>query len=238
VMNERYLQKIGSTELAKGESRMQNGRPAISEDFLLRSLPRLASKVHTLWLKTTYPFAAFGEGVSIPYSCDIRRSMASEISVGDNVTLARDVWLNVAPGSESSGAKIVLGSGCEIGRRSSISARNRIILEADVLLAPSVLIMDHNHEYSDVEKPIRRQGVTRGGRIFIERNCWLGHGAVIVCNHGELTIGRNSVVGANSVVTKSFPPFSVIAGNPATLIRTYDQQTGSWVRAEAACKQQ
>jgi acetyltransferase-like isoleucine patch superfamily enzyme len=98
--------------------------------------------------------------------------------------------------------------------------------------------MDHNHEFSDVEMPIRHQGVTRGGRIFIERNCWLGHGAVIVCNHGELTIGRNSVVGANAVVTRSFPAFSVIAGNPATLIRTYDRQTGNWVKSEAACKQQ
>jgi acetyltransferase-like isoleucine patch superfamily enzyme len=237
LVNERYLQKVESTELPNSASRLQNGRPAVSEDFILRGLPRLASKVHSLWLKTMYPFAAFGEGVSIPGSCQISRSMASEISVGDDVTLGRDVWLNVAPGSESSEAKIVLGSGCEIGRRSTISARNRIFLEADVLLAPSVLIMDHSHEFSDVEIPIRHQGVTRGGRIFIQRNCWLGHGAVIVCNHGELTIGRNSVVGANAVVTRSFPAFSVIAGNPAILIRTYDRQTGTWMKSEAACKQ-
>lgn len=237
-MNEQYLQKTASTELANGASPVQDGGPAVSEDFLLRSFPRLAAKVHTLWLKATYPFAAFGEKVSIPFSCQISRSMAPGISLGDNVTLSRDVWLNVAPGSENSEAKIILGNGCEIGRRSTISARNRIVLEADVLMAPSVLIMDHNHEYSDVDVPIRHQGVTRGGRIFIERNCWLGHGAVIVCNRGELTIGRNSVVGANAVVTRSFPAYSVIAGNPATLIRTYDRQTGNWVKSEAECKQQ
>jgi lipopolysaccharide O-acetyltransferase len=96
--------------------------------------------------------------------------------------------------------------------------------------------MDHGHEFSNIEMPIHEQGVTSGGRIFIGRNCWLGQGAAIVCNHGELTIGRNSVVGANAVVTRSFPPFSVIAGNPATLIREYDQRTGTWVKAGAACQ--
>jgi acetyltransferase-like isoleucine patch superfamily enzyme len=95
-----------------------------------------------------------------------------------------------------------------------------VVLEADVLLAPSVLITDH--EFSRVEKS--------GGRIFIGRNCWLGIGAVIACGSGDLNLGRNSVVAANAVVTQSFPPFSVIAGNPARVVKTYDQQSGEWVK--------
>jgi len=196
-------------------------------------IPRLAKKIHTSWLRHTYPFVGMGKGVSIEPSAEISRTAAQHISLGQGVFIGKDVWLNVVLEDDSSSPKISLGNGCRIGRRTSISARNSIVLEADVLLAPSVLLMDHNHEYADPRLPIHAQGVTQGGTIRVGKNSWLGYGCVIFCANGDLTIGQNCVIGANSVVTGSIPPFSVVAGIPARILKQYDSETGQWIKTSA-----
>ena len=156
--------------------------------------------------------------------------MAPAMKLGSSVMIRKDAWLNTFDISDSDGElKIIIDDNCLIGARDVISAKNSIHIERDVIIGTSVLIQDHNHAYENISVPIKAQGLTPGGNIRIEQGCWIGHGAAIVCNQDQLVIGRNSVVAANALVTKSFPPYSVIVGNPARLARQFDVGTGAWI---------
>lgn len=208
---------------------MSSTNSAASED-VLQWLDFVFAKLNTIWLRRTYPFAQLGHDSSIHHTCEIRRTISSRIYIGDSVYLGQDNWLNVSALPSGTTPVLIIGNGCKIGRRCMLSAKNRVCLEEDVLLGPGVLITDHSHEFSDVNSPIYTQGTTAGGTVRIERNCWLGFGAAIICTSGELVIGRNSVIGANSVVTQSVPPFCVVAGNPARIVRRYDSVSAQWLK--------
>jgi acetyltransferase-like isoleucine patch superfamily enzyme len=193
-------------------------------------IPRIANKLHSLWLTWTYPFASVGRHLSAHYSCELARSAANLMSIGNSVIIGRDAWINVPAPVNAKGPVVLLDDDCKIGRRCVISARNKIHIGKNVLFGPSVLVTDHNHTAEDTMIPINEQGTTGGGSIRIEEGCWIGFGAVIVCSRGELVIGRNSVVGANSVVTKNVPPYSVVTGNPARVIKQFDSTKGQWMK--------
>jgi acetyltransferase-like isoleucine patch superfamily enzyme len=208
-------------------SHLENGLPF--EDPL-SWIPRGLTKLHSIWLTLTYPFASVGRNLSIHCTCRLRRPVAPAIRLGNSVTICKDSWLNVyGPALHRTEPAIVIDDNTWISPRCQISASNRIHLERDVLVAASVLIMDHNHAYEDTALPISKQGITGGGSIRIGQGCVIGQGAAIICPRGELTLGRNCVVGVNSVVTRSFPPYSVAFGNPARVIRQYDTAKKMWV---------
>jgi acetyltransferase-like isoleucine patch superfamily enzyme len=194
----------------------------------LQLIPRLRTKMNSLWLRWFYPFASIGRDVSFHFTSSVSRSRSPRISIGNSVGIGRHAWLNVATPDPGGEPIILIEDNCLISSESIISALNRIHLERGVAIAQSVIIQDHNHAYEDISKPALEQGITEGGRIRIGEGTWIGHGAAILCPRGELTIGRNCVVAANSMVMRSIPDYSVVAGYPATIIRQYDPERRAW----------
>ncbi len=176
------------------------------------------SKLYSLWLSTTYPFASVGRKFSVHYPCVLRRPFASQIRIGNDVIIGKDTFIYIEQ-DEAKDVKLIIDDNSSIGARSFLSAKNLIHIEKDVIMGAGVLIQDHQHAQGRTDIPIRDQGVTPGGRICIEQGCWIGNGAVILCNEGERVIGRNSVIAANSVVARNVPPYSVIVGNPGIVVK-------------------
>jgi len=202
-----------------------NRRPV---DDPLELLPRGLTKLYSIWVSRTYPFASIGRNVSLHFTSTICRQRASRVSIGNSVSLRKDAWLSVATEDPKGEPVIVIDDNCHVGYGSIISAKNRIHLERDVLIGQQVIIIDHNHAYEDITLPVVKQGITEGGRVRIGQGTWVGRGAAIMCPRGELTIGRGCVIAANSVVTRSIPDYCVVFGSPATIIRQYDPETRTW----------
>lgn len=121
--------------------------------------------------------------------------------------------------------KIIVGDNTWIGIRNSFAAINGIIIGKNVLFAGYVHVTDHSQGYEDIHTPIIQQPLISKGPVIIEDNCWLGFGCEILSG---VHIGKHCVVAARAVVTKDVPPYSIVAGNPARIIKQYNTETQTW----------
>lgn len=112
------------------------------------------------------------------------------------------------------------GSRLKIGDRSQLGQNARlngsIHIGNDCLMGPDVVMMATSHEFSDLNKPINQQGERKEQPIVIGNDCWIGTRVVILPG---VNIGDQCIVAAGAVVTKSFPPRSIIGGVPARLLK-------------------
>jgi len=150
------------------------------------------------------------------------------ISIGDNVTIGRGADIYVHPTHSDLKEFIIrIGNNVHIGSHNIIGARKSIVLEDNVLIGPHVMIGDHSHHYEDIDIPIKLQQATEGSSVRIERDSWIGANVFVLPG---VTIGRHSVVGANSVVNRDIPSYSVAVGGPARVMKRYDFELKQWVR--------
>ncbi|MEA5006399.1 MAG: acyltransferase [Rikenellaceae bacterium] len=118
----------------------------------------------------------------------------------------------------------------EIGDNTRIGIGNVIIgpvsIGNNVNLAQNVTVSGLDHNYEDVNSSIASQGVSTA-QIVIEEDVWVGANSVITKG---IRISSHSVVAACSLVNKDVPPFSIVGGNPAKLLKQYSKESGKWER--------
>lgn len=127
-----------------------------------------------------------------------------------------------AHGTQRFAPTLVLGNNVTMENDCHIAAVDRVEIHDDVLIASRVYVSDHAHggaTSADLALPPNSRPVVSKGPVVIEAEVWLGEG---VCVLPGVRIGRSSIIGANSVVTRDIPPRSVAVGAPARVIRTLD----------------
>lgn len=174
-------------------------------------------RLHSAWVKNNLKSCA--PSVFIPRYTRIIG--ANFISLGDNTYIFGHCVIEAVSEymNQKFSPQIVIGSGCSIGEYSHITCINRIIIGNGVLTGRRVLLSDNDHGHFTKEElviPPSYRKIVSKGPIIIEDNVWIGEGASII---GNVRIGKGSVVAANAVVTKDVPPYCLVAGVPAKIIK-------------------
>jgi len=179
-------------------------------------------------------FGAYGENVGwgrwfgpiIPSSVKI--ACPENICIGDNCQFDEYTHLLATPSS-----RLVIGNNVRFanGFAHVVASFDSITIEDDCLFAAFVQIINGNHGYRDITRPVKEQESLSSGPIRIGRGSWVGHGSYVM---GGVTLGCNVVVGCNTVVMKSVPDYCVVAGNPGRIIKRYDLSAGQWAKVSAS----
>lgn len=171
-------------------------------------------------------FKSIGKGVSLFYP--LRIIGAKYMSIEDNVMIQFRANLSAVKIHEED-PFLLIKKGTTIGNFSHIVCSKKIIIEEDVLTADKVYISDNLHNYEDINMPIHTQPLIQKSEVIIGARTWIGENVCII----GAKIGKHCVIGANSVVTKDIPDYSVAIGSPAKLIKRYCFDTNKWRRVDS-----
>jgi len=147
------------------------------------------------------------------------------ISIGRNVFFQRGLWLYCC-GVQNLKSSLSIGSGCVFGYNNHITCVGSVRIGDDVLTANNVYISDNIHGYEDITTPVIKQPVIYKRSVEIGSGAWIGENVCII----GANVGKNSVIGANAVVTSDIPDYAIAVGIPAKVIKKYDLIQKSWIK--------
>lgn len=146
---------------------------------------------------------------------------AQYISLGENTDIQQYTYLTAWDkcGDITFTPEINIGSDCHIGAFNHITCVNKIVIGDGFVSGKWVTITDNSHgntELETLQMPVSKRPIVSKGPVIIGKNVWIGDKTTILPG---VTIGDGVVIGANSVVTKDIPPYCVVGGNPAKILK-------------------
>ena len=199
---------------------------------MIDSINRLRYLYHraVTWIYYRPQFGAIGSGTTLYPPMFL--SHVRFICIGKSVLIRSGVRLEVLKPVSEAKPRLSIGNHVNIEQDVHIVCRSGIEIGANVSLGARCVVVDMNHPYEDIHDPtkIGHRLSAQETPVRIGEGTFIGIGAVILPG---VTIGRHCMIGANSVVSRDVPDFSVAAGVPARIIKHYDCDQGKWVKTGA-----
>ncbi len=196
-----------------------------------RGVAGMALRIASSAQRRVHRFGALGAGSIIrpPYTI----VSARRIFIGAGTIIGPNSLLSVV--TDHLGAHYTptlrIGDDCSIGQNFVVGCIDEVTIGDRVLISSNAFIGDTIHGYREIDRAIIDQPLEKRGAVRVEDGAFIGINAIVLPG---VTIGRNAVVGAGAVVTHDVPAFSVVAGNPASIIRRYDFEQQRWLVGEHA----
>jgi len=186
------------------------GRP-VDRRLDRRSLPagRLAAVAAYLAVARHLPWSP-RPGGALARTIRARLGRAMLDSCGERVNIEHGAWFG-------SGRGIRLGDRSDIGMDALVIGP--VTIGRDVMMGPRCILLASSHVISDSTRPMNTQGFGADQPIVIGDDVFIGAGSIVLAGRH---IGTGSVIGAGSVVTRDVEPYTVVAGNPARMVRRRD----------------
>lgn len=190
---------------------------------MIRHIKRIPNLIYYVF--NIFSFKKLNIRAVIYYSVKVQGK--KYISIGRNSVVQRGGWLLALKINEIE-AELAIGDNCAIGDYCHITAVRKVVFENDVLIANNVYISDNLHEFENIDIPIKEQVIKFKKEVVLHSGCWIGENVCII----GASVGKNSVIGANSVVTSDIGDYCVAVGSPAKVIKRYDLMSEKWVSVQ------
>lgn len=178
----------------------------------LNFLTRLRLKIAVaFWRLLLGECVKWGADVSLYEGIKLAVQPGARLTLSDRVSLQKGAVISLAAGTEA-----FLGEGVYLGEYSVVMVKQSIKIGPRSMIGPHCVFADYGHAFESASEVMTPDKVLCKP-IQVEENVWVGAGAKILAG---VTLGKGSVIGAGSVVTRDVPPFAVVAGAPAKVLRT------------------
>ncbi|MFA6126996.1 MAG: acyltransferase [Bacteroidales bacterium] len=157
-----------------------------------------------------------GKTLTLGDYVEINALSKAGVHLGDNVSILKGTIIECTGVMRNLGEGLTIGNNVGIAQNGFIQVRGKVVIGDNVIFGPNVSVFSENHVFDNPDIPVSIQGETRKG-VTIEEGAWIGTRAVIL---DGVTVGRNSIVAAGSIVTRDVPAYTVVGGVPAKVLRS------------------